>query len=626
MASKINGSKQATTVTIFSLPDTVLLLIIDRLHVKDLLALTSTHSNFYGLVNAYSRSIWEKVSYRDTWPGTRTLRHFQQGADNYNLEALVKLALAGIHVTYDDNGDTWPELYTHDVINNASKIGQLLLKIESIVSRMSVSSTSVSRGGGGGGYCRVVEPFTWTLIRPPWANPSTNVKRCILNSLIFNSMYLTTPSLNVSIAKALHESDIDGLYQIGIAKYLADAARDGSIVAKYMIWENKYGRDIEKIASVKINVKNDGDNPLYHETVAVRELRDIVASTATSAPSSYTKVTVTLCRLYASGRTGSIPTGEAVRFVRNVIRSSRPVDLHRVYGRCVDMRERHRKIVAGWMVDVELAYPSIVTSEILHTAIVMMDRFVEARPDIDLDDYQLLAIASLVICARFFSKGNDVLSIGAVIDLAEGAYTYQGCVKMIGEIMSDLNGRLFGDRITLLEYLELIGTVIISSSSSSSLFYRQQLHHQQHHQHRVTMYLAQYFCELVLVDGDDAYCDNSTGLIASAAIFLARTVTMYRDGGGCGGVFQPVSWTDRLVAYTGFSLQDVSKAGFDIYKNYLSMSGKRRNFHADARTRTLLYFVIEKYSQEEFLEVAKTVEVIPSMFLVNNILRIIDLN
>jgi hypothetical protein len=60
------------------------------------------------------------------------------------------------------------------------------------------------------------------------------------------------------------------------------------------------------------------------ELQSVRELREIAAAGDLNAR-------LTLCRLYSVGKYGGCPKGEAISYVRDCIRSSKCIDVCRVF-------------------------------------------------------------------------------------------------------------------------------------------------------------------------------------------------------------------------------------------------------------------------------------------------------
>ncbi|XP_029803571.1 cyclin-F [Suricata suricatta] len=192
-----------------------------------------------------------------------------------------------------------------------------------------------------------------------------------------------------------------------------------------------------------------------------------------------------------------------------------------------------RYILIDWL--VEVATMKDFTSLCLHLTVECVDRYLRRRlvPRYRL---QLLGIACMVICTRFISK--EILTIREAVWLTDNTYKYEDLVRMMGEIISALEGKI---RVpTVVDYKDVLLTLVPTVPR--------------------TQHLCSFLCELSLLH--TSLAAYAPARLAAAALLLARLTH---------GQTQP--WTTRLWDITGFSCEDLTSCVLSLHQ---------KCFHDDA--------------------------------------------
>ncbi|XP_022450280.1 cyclin-F isoform X2 [Delphinapterus leucas] len=194
---------------------------------------------------------------------------------------------------------------------------------------------------------------------------------------------------------------------------------------------------------------------------------------------------------------------------------------------------RCQYILIDWL--VEVATMKDFSSLCLHLTVECVDRYLRRRlvPRYRL---QLLGIACMVMCTRFISK--EILTIREAVWLTDNTYKYEDLVRMMGEIISALEGKI---RVpTVVDYKDVLLTLVPMAPR--------------------TQHLCSFLCELSLLH--TSLAAYAPAHLAAAALLLARLTH---------GQTQP--WTTRLWDLTGFSCEDLIPCVLSLHQ---------KCFHDDA--------------------------------------------
>ncbi|KAF6123485.1 cyclin F [Phyllostomus discolor] len=287
-----------------------------------------------------------------------------------------------------------------------------------------------------------------------------------------------------------------------------------------------------------------------------RKLRDYAAKGCWEAQLS-------LAKACANGNQLGLEAKASNEIVLQLFQASRAVNKQEVFSVQKGLNDTMRYILIDWL--VEVATMKDFTSLCLHLTVECVDRYLRRRlvPRYRL---QLLGIACMVICTRFISK--EILTIREAVWLTDNTYKYEDLVRMMGEIISALEGKI---RVpTVVDYKDVLLTLIPVAPR--------------------TQHLCSFLCELSLLH--TSLAAYSPAHLAAAALLLARLTH---------GQTQP--WTTRLWDLTGFSCEDLIPCVLslhqkcfhdDIPKDYrqVSLTAVKQRFE-DKR--------YEEISQEEVL-------------------------
>ncbi|KAG5832630.1 hypothetical protein ANANG_G00293160 [Anguilla anguilla] len=212
-----------------------------------------------------------------------------------------------------------------------------------------------------------------------------------------------------------------------------------------------------------------------------------------------------------------------------------------------------RYILVDWLVEVTTMKD--FCSRALHVTVSCVDRYL-ARHAVPKARLQLLGIACMVVCTRYVSK--EILTIREAVWLTDNTYKYEDLVRMMGEVISVLDGRIRTP--TVLDYGEVLLALCPLERRSS--------------------HLLSYICELSLLY--TSLTLPSPARLASAALLLTRALHHHA----------PV-WPASLAEHTSFCKEELVPCAIELYtkcfsedvpKDYrqVSLTGVKQRFEDEA--------------------------------------------
>ncbi|XP_067671880.1 cyclin-F-like [Haliotis asinina] len=389
-----------SSVTIWHLPEEILLHFLKGLQIKDLLNMRVVHPYFLQLIDSHT-SIWTAVTFHNCWPSPANLHHFQRAQENGNLEASIKLAVAYLYsegLPSSVNSELCP--------SNGNRAAELFCKTEALTPN--------------------TVPFTWLFIRPPWSVSGACCKEGVFQ---FMKKYLekeVNRDISVCVGKMLQLLDGEGT-EAAAVHYLQLAAQHGSPDAALALWEMQYSqRVLDKAAELE----------------SMRQLRDVASMGCLNAR-------LYLGKYYASGKYGGISRSQVAAFLKEVFQTTSPTGTHRTFQNHRDLTPSMRYILVDWL--VEVAGMKDFSTLTLHAAVNLVDRFLQVHA-VPRSQLQLLGVAAMVICSRFL--GKDIITIREAAWLTDSTYSYEDVVRMMGEITATVRGNI---RVaTSLDYVNIL--------------------------------------------------------------------------------------------------------------------------------------------------------------------------
>ncbi|KAM3863903.1 cyclin-F [Diretmus argenteus] len=520
--------KRTPTLTLLSLPEEVLLCVLQCLSAEDLLAVRVVHSQLRDIVDNHS-SLWARVSFRDTWPAPSTVWLFERAAEKGNFEAAIKLGIAYLY----NEGPLLSDEGRADVC------GRKASRFFSLAESLRPATT---------------DPFIWVFIRPPWSPTGSCCKAVVFDRLkaeCDDNVERKGPLLHC-LARVLQLFDEDERCSEALPM-LEESSQAGCLQSSFLLWEHKH-----KAAMA--------DPGRYLQ--CVRTLRDYAAKGCWEAQLSLAKV----C---SSGNPLGLEARACADLVAQLFSSSLPAPRHRgeeILRRGI--KDTMRYILVDWLVEVTTMKD--FSSLTLHVTVSCVDRYLAMR-SVPKARLQLLGIACMVVCTRYISK--DILTIREAVWLTDNTYKYEDLVRMMGEVVSVLEGKIRSP--TLLDY----GEVLLSLLPLE----------------RRTTHLFSYICELSLLYS--ALTTPPPAKLACAALLLTRALHHYA----------PV-WPNQLADYTGWSKQDLTSLAVllhvkcfsqDVPKDYrhVSLTGVKQRFEDEA------YQNISKEKAMDFKELCHILEI-----------------
>ncbi|KAM4891825.1 cyclin-F [Sylvia borin] len=509
--SKRRIIKRPRVLTLLNLPEDVLFHILKGLPAADILSVRAVHSHLKYLVDNHS-SVWAHASFQDLWPSPNHLSMFERAAESGNFEAAVKLSLAylyneGLSITGHGRAEV-----------NGIKASHYF----SLAEHLNV--------------CAV--PFIWLFIRPPWSFSGSCCKAVVYESLKAECQLdkAQKGSILHSLAKVLNFFEDEGKKKESL-EMLEESSKQGCLISSYLLWENN------KKAAMS-------DPGRYLQSL--RKLRDYAAKGCWEAQ-------IALAKACGNGNQLGLEAKSSREMVSQIFQASLPISKQSIFTVQKGMNEIMRYILVDWL--VEVATMKDFSSLCLHMTVGCVDRYLKLRP-VPRARLQLLGIACMVICTRFISK--EMLTIREAVWLTDNSYKYEELVRMMGEIISALEGKI---RIpTILDYKEVLSSIISLE--------------------RRTLHLYSFICELSLLN--TSLSVYSPARLAAAALLLAKMLH---------GQAHP--WTNRLSECTGFSQEDLLPCVLSLHQ---------KCFHDDVPKdyrQVSLMAVKQRFEDERYEEIGK---------------------
>ncbi|KAJ8346040.1 hypothetical protein SKAU_G00302330 [Synaphobranchus kaupii] len=498
--------KRLPSLTLLSLPDEVLLCVLQCVSAEDLLSIRAVHSRLRDIIDGHS-SVWAKVSFKDSWPAPRSVWLFERAAEKGNFEAAVKL---GIAYLYNEGPSLSDE-------GRAEVCGRKAAWFFSLAESL--------RPAG-------ADPFVWVFIRPPWSPSGSCCKAVVFDRLKAECDAHTEKrgSLLHCLARVLQLFDEEEKRSEALAM-LEESSRHGCLQSAYLLWEHRRTTAV-------------ADPGRYLQ--CLRTLRDYAAKGCWEAQ-------LALAKLCCGGNLLGLEQRTCTDLVTQVFRlcpapHRRAEDLLRR-----GINDTMRYILVDWLVEVTTMKD--FSSPALHVTVSCVDRYLalHAVPKARL---QLLGIACMVVCTRYISK--EILTIREAVWLTDNTYKYEDLVRMMGEVISVLDGKIRTP--TVLDY----GEVLLALSPLE----------------RRGTHLLSYICELSLLY--TSLTLPSPARLASAALLLTRALHHHAS-----------VWPGQLAEYTSFSKEELVPCAIELYtkcfsddvpKDYrqVSLTGVKQRFEDEA--------------------------------------------
>ncbi|XP_023472318.1 cyclin-F [Equus przewalskii] len=477
--------RRPRNLTILSLPEDVLFHILKWLSVGDILAVRAVHSHLKYLVDNHA-SVWACASFQELWPSPKNLKLFERAAEKGNFEAAVKLGIAYLY----NEGLSVSDEARAEV--NGLKASQFF----SLTERLNVSAA----------------PFIWLFIRPPWSVSGSCCKAVVHESLRAECQLQKTHRASIlhCLGRVLNLFE-DEEKKKQARDLFEESANQGCLTSSYFLWESDRRMDM-----------SDPGRCLH----SFRKLRDYAAKGCWEAQLSLAKACANAHQLGLEAKASN-------EIVCQLFQASHAISKQQVFSVQKGLNDTMRYILIDWL--VEVATMKDFTSLCLHLTVECVDRYLRRRlvPRYRL---QLLGIACMVICTRFISK--EILTIREAVWLTDNTYKYEDLVRMMGEIISALEGKI---RVpTVVDYKDVLLTLVPMAPR--------------------TQHLCSFLCELSLLH--TSLAAYAPARLAAAALLLARLTH---------GQTQP--WTTRLWDLTGFSCEDLIPCVLSLHQ---------KCFHDDA--------------------------------------------
>uniref|UniRef100_A0A672I5M9 Cyclin-F n=1 Tax=Salarias fasciatus TaxID=181472 RepID=A0A672I5M9_SALFA len=499
--------KRSSALTLLSLPEELILCVLQCLSAEDLLSVRAVHSQLRDIVDNHP-SVWAKVSFRDKWPSPKSLWLFERAAEKGNFEAAVKLGIAYLY----NEGPLLSDEGRADVCGR--KASHFFSLAESLRSP-------------------AADPFIWVFIRPPWSPTGSCCKAVVFDRLkaeCDDNVEKRGPLLHC-LARVLQLFEGDEKRSDAISM-LEESSRAGCLQSAYLLWEH----------SRKAAITDPG-----RYLQCIRRLRDYAGKGCWEAQMSLAKVCSGGNPLGLEPKACSDLVAQLFSSSKQAPRSCAPCVLRR------GIKDNMRYILVDWLVEVTTMKD--FSSLALHVTVGCVDRYLSLR-SVPKARLQLLGIACMVVCTRYMSK--EILTIREAVWLTDNTYKYEDLVRMMGEVVSVLEGNIRSP--TLLDY----GEVLLSLLPLE----------------RRTTHLFSYICELSLLYS--ALASPPPAKLACAALLLTRALHHYAP-----------LWPSLLAEYTGFSKQDLVPLSVLIYmkcfsqdipKDYrhVSLTGVKQRFEDEA--------------------------------------------
>ncbi|CAN9505270.1 unnamed protein product [Ophioblennius macclurei] len=498
--------KRPSVLTLLSLPEDVILCVLQCLSAEDLLSVRAVHSRLRDIVDNHP-SVWAKVSFRDKWPSPDSVWLFERAAEKGNFEAAVKLGIAYLY----NEGPLLSDEGRADVCGR--KASHFFSLAESLRSP-------------------AADPFIWVFIRPPWSPTGSCCKAVVFDRLkaeCDSNVEKRGPLLHC-LARVLQLFEEDEKRADAISM-LEESSQAGCLQSSYLLWEH----------SSKSAIADPG-----RYLQCVRKLRDYAGKGCWEAQLSLAKV----C---SSGNPLGLEPKACSDLVAQLFGASKQEPQARA--QCLlrrGIKDNMRYILVDWLVEVTTMKD--FSSLTLHVTVDCVDRYLALR-SVPKARLQLLGIACMVVCTRYMSK--EILTIREAVWLTDNTYKYEDLVRMMGEVVSVLEGNIRSP--TVLDY----GQVLLSLLPLE----------------RRTTHLFSYICELSLLYS--TLVSQPPAKLACAVLMLTRAMHRYAP-----------LWPTLLAEYTGFSQPDLLPFSVLIYMKcfseevpvdyrHVSLTGVKQRFEDD---------------------------------------------
>ncbi|KAG7335151.1 hypothetical protein KOW79_001747 [Hemibagrus wyckioides] len=408
--------KQVSSLGLLSLPEEVLLCVLQCLSAEDLLSVRAVHSNLRNIIDNNS-SVWARVSFKDRWPAPDTVWLFERAAEKGNFEAAVKLGIAYLYNEGPSLGDE----------GRADLCGRMAAKYFTLAERV---------------RSPLADPFIWLFIRPPWSPSGSCCKAVVYEHLKAEceSNLERKGALLHCLARVLELSDDEETRSSALAM-LEKSSCCGSVQSSYLLWEKNRHTAM-------------ADPGRYLE--CVRALRDYAAK-------GYWEAQLSLAKSCASGNPLGLGPQACADLVAQLFVSCPSPPRRSDSPHKEGINDTMRYILVDWL--VEVATMKEFSSLALHVTVSCVDRYL-ARRSVPKARLQLLGIACMVICTRYISK--EILTIREAVWLTDNTYQYEDLVRMMGEVISVLEGKIRTP--TLLDYGEVLQSLLPMHRRSAHLF------------------------------------------------------------------------------------------------------------------------------------------------------------
>ncbi|XP_063171155.1 cyclin-F [Candoia aspera] len=509
--SKRRMKKRPRILTLLCLPEDVLFHVLKGLPVEDILSLRAVHSHLKYLIDNHA-CVWACASFQDEWPSPRNLKMFERAAEKGNFEAAVKL---GIAYLYNEGPSVSDE-------GRAEVNGLKASHFFSLTECLNVSAA----------------PFVWLFIRPPWSLGGSCCKAVVYESLRRGCQQRKTQrgSILYCLAKVLSLFEDEEKRREALEMF-EDSSQQGCLHSSYLLWENN-----QKAAM------SDPGRYLH----SFRQLRDYASKGSWEAQ-------IALAKACGIGNPLGLESKMSMETVFQFFQASLPLSKQSIFTVQKGMNETMRYILVDWL--VEVATMKDFSSLCLHMTIGCVDRYLKLRP-VPRARLQLLGIACMVVCTRFVSK--EILTIREAVWLTDNTYKYEDLVRMMGEIISALEGRI---KIpTIVDYKEVLLNVVSLERRTASLY--------------------SFICELSLLN--TGLCIYSPARLSAAALLLAKV--LHR---------QARPWTSQLTETTGFSYEELVPCVLSLHK---------KCFHEDVPKdyrQVSLTAVKQRFEDKRYEEIGK---------------------
>ncbi|XP_025934993.1 cyclin-F isoform X3 [Apteryx rowi] len=450
---------------------------------------------------------------------------FERAAEKGNFEAAVKLGIAYLYnegLSISDEG-------------RAEVNGLKASHFFSLTERLNVRAA----------------PFIWLFIRPPWSLSGSCCKAVVYESLKAECQLekVQKGSILHCLAKVLSLFEDEEKRKESLEMF-EESSKQGCLNSSYLLWESN-----RKAAM--------SDPGRYLQSL--RKLRDYAAKGCWEAQ-------IALAKACGNGNQLGLEAKSSNEMVSQIFQASLPVSKQSIFTVQKGMNETMRYILIDWL--VEVATMKDFSSLCLHMTVGCVDRYLKLRP-VPRAQLQLLGIACMVICTRFVSK--EILTIREAVWLTDNTYKYEDLVRMMGEIISALEGKI---RIpTVVDYEEVLSNIVSLE--------------------RRTLHLYSFICELSLLN--TSLCVYSPAHLAAAALLLAKI--LHKQGKeqppkwSCSMASHP--WTSQLSECTGFSLEDLLPCVLSLHQ---------KCFHDDVPKdyrQVSLTAVKQRFEDERYEEIGK---------------------